>query len=186
MLRSMAAMLGAVLGFGRMQEELERLASTDTLTGLGNRRAFLEALGQRLAGRPRAGPGAVLFLDLDNLKPLNDRHGHDAGDDALRATAILLRDAAGEHDVAARLGGDEFVLWVDGVDAAAAIARAELLIGAAHALPSDHAPRFSLGIAAWNPASGEGAERLVARADAALYAAKRSRRGGWCLADAPA
>ncbi|WP_198373846.1 GGDEF domain-containing protein, partial [Roseomonas rosulenta] len=119
-LRSMAAMLGAVLGFDRMQRELERQASTDPLTGLANRRAFLDALEGRLQGAP----GALVFLDLDNLKPLNDLHGHEAGDAALRATARLLRGSAAPGDIAARFGGDEFILWIAGADEAAAVARA--------------------------------------------------------------
>ncbi|MBR0672240.1 sensor domain-containing diguanylate cyclase, partial [Neoroseomonas soli] len=126
-LRSMAAMLGATLGFGRMQQELERQANTDPLTGLANRRAFLDALEARLASRPAEG-GALVFLDLDNLKPLNDRHGHEAGDAALRATARLLRDGAGPDDIAGRFGGDEFTLWIAGADAAAASARAAALL----------------------------------------------------------
>lgn len=184
-LRSMAAMLGAVLGFGRMQEELERQASTDPLTGLANRRAFLKALARRIAAQP-AERGALVFLDLDNLKPLNDRDGHEAGDAALRATARLLRDGSGPGDIAARFGGDEFILWMAGADAEAATIRAAALTRAAHDLPPSRAPRFSLGIAAWDPASRESTERLLARADAALYDAKRNGRGGWRLAEAPA
>lgn len=181
-LRSMAAMLGAVLGFDRMQRELERQASTDPLTGLANRRAFLDALEGRLQGTP----GALVFLDLDNLKPLNDAHGHEAGDAALRATARLLRAGAAPGDIAARFGGDEFILWIAGADEAAAVARARALLDGAAAHAGGHAPRFSLGIAAWDPASRESAAQLLARADAALYDAKRHGRGGWRLAGAPA
>ncbi len=182
-LRSMAATLGAVLGFGRLQSELERQAHTDALTGLANRRAFLGTLAAEI-GDGRGGPGgALLFLDLDNLKPLNDRHGHEAGDAALRATARLLRDAAGEAGSAARFGGDEFTLWLPGMTEQGAVACAEALLAAAAALPEDRpAPRFSIGLACRAPGSEEGAGHLVARADAALYEAKRSRRGGWCLA----
>lgn len=180
-LRSMAAMLGAVLGFDRMQRELERQASTDALTGLSNRRAFLQALDLRL----RSGPGALVFLDLDNLKPLNDQHGHEAGDAALRATARLLHQTAAPGDVVARFGGDEFVLWIAGADEGTGIARVEALLDGAAAHPPERAPRFSAGIAAWNPASGESAARLLARADAALYEAKRQGRGGWRTAGAP-
>ena len=181
-LRSMAAMLGAVLGFDRMQRELERQASTDPLTGLANRRAFLDALEARL----REAPGALVFLDLDNLKPLNDLHGHEAGDAALRTTARLLRGTAAPGDIAARFGGDEFILWIAGADAAAAVERARALLAGAAAQGGDHAPRFSLGIAAWDPASRESVAHLLARADAALYEAKRHGRGGWRLAGAPA
>lgn len=186
-LRSMAATLGAVLGFGRLQSELERQAHTDPLTGLANRRAFLGTLAAEI-GDGRGGPGgALLFLDLDNLKPLNDRHGHEAGDAALLTTAGLLRDAAGRTGSTARFGGDEFILWLPGTTEAGAIACAEALIAAAAALPADRpAPRFSIGLACRTPGSDEGAAHLIARADAALYDAKRTRRGGWCLAGPPA
>lgn len=180
-LRTMAATLGAVLGFGRMQAELERQAHTDALTGLANRRAFLGTLAEALDGGPG---GALLFLDLDNLKPLNDRHGHEAGDTALRLTGRLLRDAAGSAGTAARFGGDEFTLWLPGATSADAVACAARLIEAAAALPEDLAsPRFSIGLACRAPGSAEGAEHLVARADAALYEAKRAGRGGWRMAE---
>lgn len=183
-LRSMAAMLGAVLGFGRMQAELERQAHTDLLTGLANRRAFLGTLAAAI-GDGQGGPGgALLFVDLDNLKPLNDRHGHEAGDAALIATARLLRAAAGGSGTAARFGGDEFTLWLPGATETSAVACAEALITAAAALPADRpTPRFSIGLACRAPGDEEGAGHLVARADAALYEAKRSARGGWRLAE---
>lgn len=184
-LRSMAAMLGAVLGFGRIQEELERQATTDPLTGLANRRAFLAALAGALDAAAPAHGGALLFVDLDNLKPLNDRHGHDAGDAALRTTARLLEAAAGGEGVAARFGGDEFVLWLPAADAPGAIAAAEGLLRAAGDLPADgRSPHFSIGIAWRRPGSEESAAALVSRADAALYEAKRAGRGGWRMAEA--
>ncbi|MEO3473168.1 GGDEF domain-containing protein [Roseomonas sp. CAU 1739] len=183
-LRGMAATLGAVLGFGRLQAELERQAHTDPLTGLANRRAFLGTLAAAIGDGVGVPGGALLFLDLDNLKPLNDRHGHEAGDAALRTTARLLRETAGSAGTAARFGGDEFTLWLPGATPADAVACAEQLIAAAAALPKDcPAPRFSIGLACRAPGSDEGAGHLVARADAALYDAKRARRGGWRLAE---
>ncbi|MBR0651153.1 diguanylate cyclase [Roseomonas terrae] len=180
-LRAMAATLGGVLGFGRVQAELERQAGTDPLTGLANRRAFLAGLAASIGdGAPG---GALLFIDLDNLKPLNDRLGHDAGDAALRTAALLLRDAAGCRGAAARLGGDEFTLWLPGAAPVEAIACAESLIAAATALPAGSAaPRFSIGLACREGGAAETAGGLLARADAALYDAKREHRGGWRLA----
>jgi len=176
-LRSMAATLGAVLGFARLQEELERQAGTDALTGLANRRVFLAALAN-------AESGALISLDLDNLKPINDRHGHEAGDAALRAVAGLLQAESGPGEVAARLGGDEFALWMPQADLAHAAARAETLRACAKALAGEpSAPRFSMGIACRPAGSAESAAALLARADAALYAAKRSARGSWRLAE---
>lgn len=182
-LRATAPMLGAVLGFQRLQQELERQAGTDPLTGLANRRAFLAALQARIAGDGAARRGALVFLDLDNLKPLNDLQGHEAGDAALRATALLLQETAAANDLAGRFGGDEFVLWIEGARAAEATARAKALLAAAAALPDDRAPRFSLGIALWTADSGEAATRLMARADDALYAVKRRARGSWRIAE---
>ncbi|MBW6398123.1 GGDEF domain-containing protein [Roseomonas sp. HJA6] len=183
-LRAMAATLGAVLGFRRLQAELEQQASTDGLTGLANRRAFLGSLAAAIGGRAGDAGGALFFIDLDNLKPINDRLGHEAGDAALRITARLLRDAAGDTGLAARFGGDEFTLWLPGVTEAEATARAEALIAAAAAQPCDHpAPQFSIGLAWRAPGAVEGAGLLVARADAALYEAKRSGRGRWHLAE---
>jgi diguanylate cyclase (GGDEF)-like protein len=183
-LRGMAATLGAVLGFSRLQAELELQAGTDPLTGLANRRFFLDALARALGDGARGPGGALLFADLDNLKPLNDQHGHEAGDTALRTTAHLLREAAGSSGTAARFGGDEFTLWLPGATTERAVACAEGLIAAAAALPADSpAPRFSIGLACRLPGSGEGAEGLLARADGALYDAKRSGRGGWRLAE---
>jgi diguanylate cyclase (GGDEF)-like protein len=104
----------------------------------------------------------------------------------LCATARLLNGTVAPGDIAARFGGDEFMLWIAGADAAAAIARAEALLAEAALQPFDRAPRFSLGIAAWDPAAQEGLTGLLARADAALHAAKRHRRGGWHLAGSAA
>jgi len=181
LLRAMAATLGAVLAFCGMQAELERQATTDALTGLGNRRAFLASLADAI-GRD-GGAGALLFIDLDNLKPLNDRLGHEAGDTALRLTARLIRDAAGREGLAARFGGDEFTMWLPGASEAEAIAQAEHLIAAADALPPDQpAPRFSIGIASRPAGTAEAPALLLARADAALYEAKRLGRNGWRVA----
>ena len=183
-LRAMAAMLGAVLGFSRLQAELEHLAATDPLTGLANRRAFLDTLAGAIDAEPGGPGGALLFADLDNLKPLNDQQGHEAGDAALRTTARLLREAAGPTGTAARFGGDEFTLWLPGATPPEAVACAERLIATAAALPADSpAPRFSIGLACRAPGSGDGAGSLLARADAALYDAKRGGRGGWRLSE---
>lgn len=183
-LRAMAAMLGAVLGFRQIQAELEHQASTDALTGLANRRSFLDSLSAAIGDGAGGVGGALFFVDLDNLKPLNDQQGHEAGDAALRATARLLRDMAGEDGLAARFGGDEFTLWLPGITEAQAVGRAEALLAAAAALPPDGpVPRFSIGLAWRAPDAPEGAGLLVARADAALYQVKRNGRGRWQLAE---
>ena len=87
--------------------ELERLATEDAMTGLANRRSFADALRRELARRRRAGGPAVLLLDLDCLKEINDRFGHAAGDEAIRLAAVACLEQVRAGDLVARLGGDE-------------------------------------------------------------------------------
>ncbi len=102
--------------------ELEQLADSDTLTPLPNRRRFLRELERVTAYATRHGtPAAVLYLDLDNLKAINDAHGHFAGDAALIHVARLLQGLIRSTDVAARIGGDEFALILDHLDHDSAI-----------------------------------------------------------------
>lgn len=193
LLVALSDLLGVVLGNQALQQQLERQARTDVLTGLLNRRAFTDDLGRRLrrqAMDPARGgraEGALIFLDLDNFKPINDRLGHEAGDAALVAVADLLREAIRPADLAARIGGDEFALWLEGADAAGAAARAEALCaaaaGLAERLPQDAPPlTFSLGCAIRRTDLAETPEALIARADAAMYAAKRGGRNRWVMA----
>ncbi|TCZ59876.1 sensor domain-containing diguanylate cyclase [Roseicella aquatilis] len=196
MLVALSDLLCVILGNQALQQRLERQAHTDALTGLLNRRAFLEDLGRHLRRQAmdpeRAGraEGALLFLDLDNFKPINDRQGHEAGDAALVAVAGLLRETIRPADLAARFGGDEFALWLEGADASVAAARAEALCGAtaglAGTLPKD-TPQlsFSIGCAIRRTDLAESPEALLARADAAMYAAKRGGRNHWVLAAEP-
>jgi len=191
LLGALSDLLVVVLVNHLVQRQLERQARTEPLTGLLNRGAFLHDLQRRLDRHwrtPSVQPaGALLFLDLDNLKPINDRFGHSAGDAALAAIARLLRDMARPSDVAGRLGGDEFGLWLDGADAAAGEARAAALCAAAtRAMPSDTGWKrgltVSIGCAVVEGDTPETPEALLARADAAMYAAKRQGRNGWHLA----
>jgi diguanylate cyclase (GGDEF)-like protein len=120
----------------------------------------------------------VAYLDMDGLKRLNDRHGHAAGDAAIRALAARLAAAARPDALAARLGGDEFALWLPGAGLAAARARCAPL-GAPGPLPGlpeagPDAVAASIGLAEVGP--GDEAEALIARADAAMYHRKRERR----------
>ncbi|MCB4820702.1 diguanylate cyclase domain-containing protein [Roseicella aerolata] len=196
LLVALADLLFVVLGNQALQQRLERLARTDALTGLLNRRAFLEDLGRRLrrqaldAERAGRAEGALLFLDLDNFKPINDQLGHEAGDAALVAVAGLLREMTRPTDLVARFGGDEFALWLEGADAGGAAERAAALCAAAATL--DHHLRegtpplsFSLGCAIRRPGHADTPETLLARADAAMYAAKRAGRNR-CVLDGPA
>ncbi|MFC7475985.1 diguanylate cyclase domain-containing protein [Dankookia sp. GCM10030260] len=193
MLVALSDLLFVVLGNQALQHRLERQARTDALTGLLNRRAFLEDLARRLRRQAmdpaRAGlaEGALVFLDLDNLKPINDRLGHEAGDAALIAVAQLLRDSVRPTDMAARLGGDEFALWLEAADAEAAAVRATALCAGAARIDGglrDGTPpiTFSMGCAIRQPSPAESPEALLARADAAMYEAKRGGRNRWILA----
>jgi diguanylate cyclase (GGDEF)-like protein/PAS domain S-box-containing protein len=165
----------------RLNAALEHRALHDALTDLPNRGLFADRLGQalRAAARDRA-TLAVLFLDLDRFKAVNDRLGHHAGDLLLRQVAARLRGALRASDTVARLHGDEFAVLLPGDDAAAAAVVAGTLraaLGPPFALPggSEHVAA-SIGIAAY-PAHGQEVEALMRRADAAMYRAKRARAG---------
>ena len=183
---SVAAVVRMVLEHESIQRELALQAQTDPLTGLLNRRAFLEEAGRRIDRLDREGlPGTLMFIDLDRLKPLNDRLGHEAGDAALMLTAELLRRTFRPADLLARLGGDEFALWLDGSDELTAAERAERLrtgfpAELAHLTAGDPAGMtVSIGIACRAGGSGEDLETLLQRADQAMYEAKRGGGGQW-------
>ncbi|WP_428684533.1 GGDEF domain-containing protein [Sphingopyxis sp.] len=159
---------------------LDTLARHDALTGLFNRRAFVEAARARLAGGETA---QLLVADIDHFKRINDSMGHAAGDLALAHAAAVLERAAPEGSIVARLGGEEFALLVPAaVDAAALVARiadalAHMPVPAATGLKR---MTCSFGLAAAH--SGEGLDSLMSRADTALYAAKDGGRDRMALA----
>jgi two-component system cell cycle response regulator len=120
--------------------EIERLASaalTDSLTGLGNHRAFQEDLARDLRRQARArGPLALIMLDLNGLKAVNDAHGHQAGDDRLRVLADALSETFRDGDCAYRVGGDEFAAILPGVSGWAALEATQRLQTALAPMPS--------------------------------------------------
>ncbi len=114
MLRGLARTAGTAMELHRALHDMRRVAATDPLTGLANRRAFYQRLETAISRQRRTGkPLDVLYLDLDQFKLINDRHGHAVGDDALQQIAAALRSASRLEDFAARLGGDEFALILD-------------------------------------------------------------------------
>jgi diguanylate cyclase (GGDEF)-like protein/PAS domain S-box-containing protein len=160
-----------------MREELRRRAAHDELTGCLNRAAITRAVEQNIAEGGPEGHRAVLFLDLDGFKQVNDRHGHAAGDELLRALAGHLRACVRTDDLVGRLGGDEFLVLCPDLDEDSARRLADRLTvsASAGAVASDADVRASVGVA-WSRGAEVDAETLLARADHAMYDAKRSRR----------
>jgi diguanylate cyclase (GGDEF)-like protein/PAS domain S-box-containing protein len=162
--------------------QLAHLALHDPLTGLPNRRALAEALDRAMAGAKRSGrPLAVLALDLDGFKLVNDAHGHPAGDAALVEVAARLRRVVRRADLVARVGGDEFAVVAGELRGTTPVVRLARRIQAALAEPiplAEGAVRIGVSIGvAFFPGDGATPEQLLRRADAALYAAKRDRIG---------
>jgi len=162
--------------------ESRRQALTDELTGLPNRRLFNDRLRTAIADARASGrPAAVLLMDLDRFKEVNDTLGHDSGDRLLRAVATRLSRALRANDTAARFGGDEFAVLLPGVgsvDDAVRIARSlETAVGAPIPLEGlSISTEVSVGIALC-PDHGREVELLVRRADMAMYVAKRAHTG---------
>jgi diguanylate cyclase (GGDEF)-like protein/PAS domain S-box-containing protein len=171
---------------------LEQVSRLDELTGLLNRRAFEAALRPRLAHLARhRRNAALLYFDLDNFKAINDLQGHHQGDAALAALAGRVRAELRAGDLAARLGGDEFALWMEEVSAEGASARAERLLTIAAELNREFGVAnrplgLSIGAALSTPVGAETAERLIYRADAAMYEAKRGGKNRLHISPRPA
>jgi two-component system cell cycle response regulator len=162
----------------KLYEATERLATTDGLTGLANRRTFNATLDQRLKESARYNrPLSLLLLDIDHFKKVNDTHGHPAGDAVLRGVAKIVQKAARDTDVAARYGGEEMALILPETDARGALAIAERLrkLIEASSHPTEQGAlkvTVSIGIST----GGAQASDLIDRCDRALYKAKKSGR----------
>lgn len=172
-------------------ERILKLSRTDSLTGLFNRRAFFEEIARRFQRLLREGrPAALIYVDLDNFKGVNDVHGHHVGDQALLAVRDLLQQHTRPTDLIARLGGDEFAIWLDGAEERIAVKRCQDLLEAAQSLDRFSGSRdkklcMSLGVAVHLGGETEDLDELIARADKAMYEVKRDGKGAWRLAPPP-
>lgn len=170
-----------LMQFERQQRWLEGLATEDALTGIHNRRAFVERAQRRLSRPDGDGLVALLMIDADGFKTVNDRHGHAVGDRVLAAVADAMRTSLRTYDIAGRLGGDEFCMLLMGVSPGEALQRAEALrrAVAAHPVRVDGdvvAVTLSIGIAHVRAGRETELDRLLAIADRRLYLAKRAGR----------
>jgi diguanylate cyclase (GGDEF)-like protein len=170
------------------EEEMARAALRDSLTGLLNRRGFEEAAQKFFPGASSQRRAALLYLDLDRFKPVNDTLGHEAGDELLRRLAGRIRRIVRAGDLAARLGGDEFAILLPGVDRETTVriagrlqveaSRPYTLAGTEVTCPP------SIGVAL-HPGDGADLRALLQAADRAMYAAKSSGVGTVMAGDAP-
>jgi diguanylate cyclase (GGDEF)-like protein len=177
--RSLAGHGRIALDNARLHGVVRRQAVTDDLTDLSNRRRFMEALRQEVARSGRLEtPLALVLFDLDHFKQINDRCGHQAGDDVLRSAADVIRERVRGTDLAARIGGEEFAVILPGTDLAGAVSLAENLrrdISEGVPVPDPELTlTASFGVAEHEP--GELAETLIGVADRALYRAKAEGR----------
>jgi diguanylate cyclase (GGDEF)-like protein len=163
------------------EEKLHHQAFHDALTGLPNRTLFEDRVGQAQARAQRSGePIAVLFIDLDDFKTVNDSLGHAAGDDLLRLTSARLDESLRGMDTAARLGGDEFAVLAENVEGPESVSTLAARLHAALELPfllgdDEVFVRASIGIAL--SVGAEAADELMRNADTAMYVAKASGKG---------
>jgi diguanylate cyclase (GGDEF)-like protein len=182
-LQSVAHVIGEATERQRVAAEREHLALHDHLTGRPNRKLFTDRLTDALGRAGNGGPQlAVLFLDLDDFKLINDSFGHGAGDALLKAVGPRLRDALVMTDTVARFGGDEFAVLCEDVDSEAHAVEIATRLRAALQEPfqiggADYRISASIGVVL---SAGEtGPEELIADADAAMYRAKEKTRGGF-------
>jgi len=181
-LEILANQAAATLSVIQLMERHKHVAARDGLTGLYNRRSFDELLAQAVAREERKPQGhfALLMLDLDHFKKLNDTFGHPAGDAALKHAALTLGRRIRKNDVSARYGGEEFTVILDGADLATAVELAErvretLEKGQIVFEGARLSVTASLGLAVW-PGDAREPAALLAAADRALYAAKQAGR----------
>ncbi len=185
-LHALAAQAERVLDHLRLQDRLRHIALHDALTGLPNRMLFQDRLAETLArSGTREEPCAVLFIDLDGFKQINDARGHGVGDEVLRTVSTRLRKACRQSDVVARLGGDEFLIVLEDVtleDARGLAERVRATVRMPLEGPASGMPlSASVGVLGWNPRDGArapSAAEFIAAADALMYEVKRDGKDG--------
>lgn len=161
---------------------MQRLAATDGLTKIANRRTFEAALDREVARATRSAERvSLVMVDIDNFKLLNDTHGHQAGDEVLRNVAAALSCECRDFDTAARYGGEEFAVILPGCGPEEAFDIAERLRVAVSLAPSVVPITASAGVSTY-PAHAQDADTLVRAADEALYASKHAGRNRTSLA----
>ena len=187
---SMALNFGFLLmAMDRLRNEVADLALLDDLTGVGNRRYLLQRLTEECARSVRSNqPFALLVIDLDGFKAINDTHGHAAGDACLQHFTLMAQTRLRPSDMLARTGGDEFciVLPSSTLREGAMIARRVLevcRVDAEQCTGNDIPVAVSIGVAQWAPEIGAFPDRLIAAADHALYDAKKAGRNGFATYD---
>ncbi|WP_254424309.1 sensor domain-containing diguanylate cyclase [Thalassospira marina] len=184
-----ADQIGIAIEQADNHDRIVTLSRTDGMTGLLNRRAFFDELKRRynrLLHQPA--PAALMYVDMDNFKLVNDVHGHQRGDEAILTLSRMLQDNTRPGDLVARLGGDEFVVWLDRTDRVAAESRAKDLIAASATLRplsgrEDKPLGISLGIAVHEVNETEDIDDLVQRADDTMYYVKKHGKGSYAIAE---
>lgn len=168
----------------RLVARLKQMAAVDPLTGLATRRVLDEAAGSAMSGAHSDAGTALLILDVDHFKRINDHHGHPAGDQVLVQLARVLTGLSRERDVVCRLGGDEIAVLLPGCGAATALDRAEEILTATRArdfrIADDHDTTVDVSVSigcAHMPTQATNLHSLYSAADAALYEAKQNGRG---------
>ena len=172
------------------ERRFRHIASHDPLTGVGNRSMLVERLAHAVTRRPDDGSlMAVVFVDLDRFKEINDRYSHDAGDHVLKVVASRIKASVRPHDTVVRWGGDEFLMLLEDIESESAALTVAQRITAAVAQPLrrfgyDLSVTASVGVTLRPAAAQIGVDELITRADAAMYKAKRG--GGNAYAVSPA
>jgi len=184
-----AAQAGVALENARLHEEVRRQATTDELTGLVNRRRFMEALETEVErARLFRTPFSVVVADLDDFKRINDNHGHHGGDEALRAFGRLLAEQIRDFDVAGRLGGEEFAVLLPQTNVTEAMAVAgrirDALVCADIDVDGGGRVRLTASFGVADSGSNGSTDELLRRADDALYSAKRAGKDRYVVAAA--